>query len=254
MNERKELTCSFETINAVRCQSTMDIMRSSYYCEKTELPLTLPAICPSCQRIFANNIQPIVAVNNGCTSNIDDCFDECSVVAVYRCSSCNELFTIWTDHKRDEEDNFSGTIIKQYPFNGSQTEFSDDIESISPKFVNIYHQAEQAEHHGLQDICGMGYRRALEFLVDAYVRWLNPEKDINPQQSLSKKISNYIQDERIKELSTKATWLGNDHTHIIDSHEGYSVDDMKRFIMAIVSAINYDFTYKAAKNVQSTKG
>lgn len=111
MNERKELTCSFETINAVRCQSTMDIMRSSYYCEKTELPLTLPAICPSCQRIFANNIQPIVAVNNGCTSNIDDCFDECSVVAVYRCSSCNELFTIWTDHKRDEEDNFSGTII-----------------------------------------------------------------------------------------------------------------------------------------------
>jgi hypothetical protein len=43
--------------------------------------------------------------------------------------------------------------------------FSETIAKLSPVFCETYDQAARAEENGLTQICGAGYRRALEFLV-----------------------------------------------------------------------------------------
>ena len=69
----------------------------------------------------------------------------------------------------------------------------EDISDLSSSFVEVYKQAERAEHDGLNLICGMAYRRALEFLVRDYCVDKFPEKvsEIDTK-SLSEKIKNYI--------------------------------------------------------------
>lgn len=61
-----------------------------------------------------------------------------------------------------------------YPAPVRVKDFSQEIKDLSPNFVKIYHQAEQAENTGLSDICGLGYRKALEFLVKDYAIAFNP--------------------------------------------------------------------------------
>lgn len=43
--------------------------------------------------------------------------------------------------------------------------FSDKIINLSATFVQTYEQAQCAEANGLNQICGIGYRKALEYLV-----------------------------------------------------------------------------------------
>ena len=47
--------------------------------------------------------------------------------------------------------------------------FSEIITSISPQFASIYNQAYHAEQMDLDQICGVGYRKALEFLIKDYL-------------------------------------------------------------------------------------
>lgn len=56
-------------------------------------------------------------------------------------------------------------------------QFSKHINNISPNFVNIYNQAHFAEKHNLLEICGVGYRKGLEFLIKDYVITKNPNNE-----------------------------------------------------------------------------
>ncbi|MDD6467136.1 MAG: hypothetical protein PUF50_03035, partial [Erysipelotrichaceae bacterium] len=53
----------------------------------------------------------------------------------------------------------SATFI--YPQKRTKHKFTENISNLSPKFIEIYNQALQAETLGLNEICGMGYRKAL---------------------------------------------------------------------------------------------
>lgn len=128
--------------------------------------------------------------------------------------------------------------------------FSDNINKISPKFISIYNQSKTAELSGLNEICGIGYRKALEFLVKDYSIYFNPNKkdEIEPML-LSQCIKNYIPNEHIKTLATASVWLGNDETHYVRKHENYNVEHMKSFIQALVSYIDLEFNYLLAKTL-----
>lgn len=109
--------------------------------------------------------------------------------------------------------------------------FSPKIIEISASFVNIYNQALVAEQQDLNEICGVGYRKALEFLIKEYSILNNEtEKEKIEKTAISKVIDQYVNDIRIKAVSKRATWLGNDETHYIRKWEGKNLEDLKKLI------------------------
>lgn len=110
-------------------------------------------------------------------------------------------------------------------------EFSETIKSISENFNLIYNQAFAAEQQGLTEICGVGYRKALEFLIKDYIISNKPEeKEKVEKKLLGSCISEYIDDNRIKTVAKRAVWLGNDETHYIRKWEGKNLTDLKKLI------------------------
>lgn len=230
-----------------------------------ELPVAVPKICPCCGRVLGTQIKPISIVNNLDVhkNRQDDYFREnpsfddsnCQTMAIYHCGSCDELFAVKTDEMlRDDFDNndyigfFNAILPSKYP----KTTFSEDIENLSNDFVMIYNQAEQAEKDGLTEICGMAYRKALEYLVDAYIRMENPLTALPQDARLSDKIR-VIADNNIKTLAERTAWLGNDQTHIISKHPDYSVSDIKYFIENIVKCIDANIAVSKAASIPNVR-
>ena len=109
--------------------------------------------------------------------------------------------------------------------------------------MKIYHQAEIAENSKLKELCGIGYRKALEFLIKDYAISKHPEaQEEIEKSSLSKCIDKFINDNKFKTLAKAATWLGNDETHYVKKHENYNVQDMKRFLSAAIAFVEYELT------------
>ena len=109
--------------------------------------------------------------------------------------------------------------------------FSDHINSISQDFSRIYNQAFTAEQQGLTEICGVGYRKALEFLLKDYAIINFPDKKEHIEKiQLAKVIGEFVHDSRIKSVSKRAVWLGNDETHYVRKWEGKNLEDLKRLI------------------------
>ena len=109
--------------------------------------------------------------------------------------------------------------------------FSETITNISNSFETIYNQAYIAEQQNLSEICGVGYRKALEFLIKDYAIYNMPEnKDIIEKKLLASCISEYVDDTRVKSVAKRAVWLGNDETHYIRKWEGKNLDDLKKLI------------------------
>lgn len=114
--------------------------------------------------------------------------------------------------------------------------FSDDIQRLFPDFVEIYHQSEEAENYKLTRICGMGYRKAIEFLVKDYCRMLDPNSnDSILKETLIKSIERLDNPLMVK-LANKCRLLGNDETHIVTRYaEG--VKELKLFISSLVNTV-----------------
>lgn len=113
--------------------------------------------------------------------------------------------------------------------------FSQTIAAISEDFVEIYEQAAAADYYGLNQICGVGYRKALEFLIKDYIIQGDEKlRDKVETLLLGKCINEYIQDQRIKDIAKRATWLGNDETHYIRKWIGKNVIDLKIMIDLMV--------------------
>lgn len=125
-------------------------------------------------------------------------------------------------------------------------DFSSTIKSISEPFVTIYNQAYSAEQQNLDEICGVGYRKALEFLIKDYIIKTSPEKtEIVEKKMLGPCISEFVDDSRIKSVAKRAVWLGNDETHYIKKWEGKNLDDLKKLIELTVHWIEMESLTKS---------
>lgn len=112
------------------------------------------------------------------------------------------------------------------------------ISEISEKFVKIYNQAQQAELSGLDLICGVGYRKAFEYLIKDYVSKDKPDDaEKIKDMSVSSVIEKYITCSDLKEMAKRAIWLGNDETHIVRKWEEKDLDDLKKLIDITVVTI-----------------
>lgn len=106
--------------------------------------------------------------------------------------------------------------------------FSEIIQGISPSFCEIYNQAYAAQQMNLFQICGVGYRKALEFLIKDYVMSLvgEDEKAGIMRKNLSQCINENINNQNIKSVAERAVWIGNDETHYMRKWETKDVGDL----------------------------
>ena len=203
-----------------------------------EFSLELPAKCPCCGTTYFRTPEY--------TNYFQESFRATTAYSTYFCPTCGKcFFTVYSIQENFPEP--YGFPIAQYPEASETTNFPEGLSALTPKFVEIYHQSEKAENSGLTELCGIGYRKALEFLVKDYAISNHPERQEQIESSvLSKCITDYIDNEKIKTLAKASAWIGNDETHYVRKHQDYDVQDLKRFIKATVAYIESELSFDEA--------
>jgi len=155
-----------------------------------------------------------------------------------KCKKCKNSFIGYTGH--DARDN-SFHIIKLSKGNHKTTNFNEEIKKTFPLFIEIYGESEFAEQNNLMQICGTGYRKALEFLIKDYLvkKYSEKEKEIK-SKLLGDCIKELVDNSKIKEIAKRATWLGNDETHYIRKWEDKDLEDLKKLINITVHFISME--------------
>ncbi len=129
------------------------------------------------------------------------------------------------------------------------------IEKISPRFYDIADQAFAAEQYRLDLVAGMGYRKALEFLVKDYMATELRESIaaagngdtaalegdleallLRPLVQLIKSIPH----ELISQVAQRCAWLGNDETHYTRLWDEHDIEDLKKLLGIVVTFISHE--------------
>jgi len=143
-------------------------------------------------------------------------------IATYRASASGHSFDLFS---------VEPSTPKHYPF-------PDSIAKLSAPFVEIHNQAMAAESLGLDQLVGIGLRKSLEFLIKDFTISKNSEKgDAIRAMPLSRCINDHVDDPKIKQCATLATWLGNDETHYTRKWETKDVSDLKLLVKLTVNWI-----------------
>ena len=200
---------------------------------KITVPLKEPSECPICKKHIIGKIL------------YGAYHDNLPYFYTYDyCPACENVFM--ATHNDD------GDVISYEPKTFTERRFSNELTALSPQFVKIYNQASAAESSSLDEIAGIGYRKALEFLVkDFAISQNNDDTDKIKSMPLSQCINTYIDNAKIKKTAISATWLGNDETHYVRKFENRDINDMKKFIEALVYFISMDLIVSDAESLTS---
>jgi len=158
------------------------------------------------------------------------------IQVVYRCTNdaCDSVFIgIYA------AGTYGYGLVRTTPTTPVNKEFEQTIYDLSPAFVKIYNQSIAAEAFELDQVVGIGLRKALEFLIKDFAIRQSPSKEKSIRQtSLSGVINGHIADENLKKVAERATWLGNDETHYERMWEEKDLKDLKRLIHLSVNLID----------------
>lgn len=202
-----------------------------------------PKVCPCCNHA----IEPSVIFGYETTTN--------DLSVMYYCRHCSSAFvTLYKKAGTRTNSAYDLVIVKSYPKSINKREFDNSISDLSESFVEIYNQAKEAEDLGLDHICGMAYRKALEFLIKDFAINQNSDDEsiiADPKYPLSKCINDYIKEDDLKNTAKASVWIGNDYSHYTRQHEDKTIDDLKSFIDAVLYFIMYKLKADEAKSFTS---
>lgn len=193
----------------------------------------LPQECPLCHR----GQQPI---NQNIAFLGSDSVEKGIYViqAAFRCvfHDCERIFV---SHYGYLSSTAKARFMNSQPSKFIGREWEESVKQVSPDFIEIYNQSSEAENKGLLRIAGPGYRKALEFLIKDWLIADNRDASevINVKQ-LSVCINEYITEEHIKNVASRASWLGNDETHYYRKWSNKDINDLKRLIELTANWIN----------------
>lgn len=159
------------------------------------------------------------------------------VQVVFQCaySGCKNFFIGYYPPKGQKE---LKTLKPQKP---ETTAFPDTLKKLSPSFVSIYEEADEALYLGLKQIAGPGYRKAFEYLIKDYAKSLKPEDSSNIEKMFSGDVvKKFIADRRIQAVAKRALWLGNDETHYLKKWTQHDVGDLITLIKLAISWIEIE--------------
>jgi hypothetical protein len=122
---------------------------------------------------------------------------------------------------------------------------------LSQSYCAIFQEAHKAEEFGLREICGVGYRKALEFLIKDYLIAIH-RADKTPIEAsmLAPCIEKYVTDAKLKEIAKRATWLGNDETRYQKRWVDKDLSNLKTMIRIALYWIEAEYlTEEALKSM-----
>ncbi len=154
--------------------------------------------------------------------------------------ACGRLFVATYEHTTVESPIGDGyyRLQRTAPTAFQAAPFPECIQSTSPTFVQIYNQALAAEAHSLDQLTGIGLRKALEFLVkDFAVAKHADQAEATRKATLSQCINKFGEDPNVKKCAARAAWLGNDETHYIRKWTDRDVGDLKLLLKLTVNWI-----------------
>jgi hypothetical protein len=188
---------------------------------------TYPTLCPWCHHA----IGPIL---KGAFRHGED------AQLVFWCTHCKRIFI---GHYKNEVVNKHWTLVFKKTEAGEPIAktYSEEIRNLSSKFVEIMTEADRAESYGLNQLIGMGYRKALEYLIKDYLIYRKPDdKDKIISKFLGNCIKDHLDNVNIKDMAERAVWLGNDETHYQRIWDDRDITDLKKLIAITVHWIEYE--------------
>lgn len=176
-----------------------------------------PDQCPLCHR-HVNVIPQIGAVKGD------------RLQLVYRCSASEcDCYFVATYFREVRSRVFQLSFTA--PWNAEEVSFQETIAKLSPTFVKIYNQAMAAESRRLDQLVGIGLRKALEFLIKDFASHQHPDQaEAIRKVQLGPCIDQYVTDTNIKDCAKRAAWLGNDETHYVRRWEDRDITDLKLLV------------------------
>lgn len=203
---------------------------------RTTVTIDTPSKCPHCGRTMSP-----LHVGQSTSSERSSISEEGRFSVIFRCSfeDCLKYFVI-----EYINDNFDSASMVDYTYRPPiKVKLPENIEKVSPVFVEIYSQATVAESEALNQIAGVGYRKAAEFLIKDYVISKNPSDEEHIKSiMLGKVIADYLNDfPKIQVLAKSVAWIGNDETHYVRRHDGKDIQDLKKFILSAAQFIAADY-------------
>jgi Domain of unknown function (DUF4145) len=187
-----------------------------------------PDTCPICHRGIEARL-----VSGGYWIRENERFQ-----AVFQCVSheCRNVFI--ATYYRSTATNGNWELSEVEPTRAAPITVPREVAQVSPQFVIIRQQVAAAEALRLDQLVGIGLRKALEFLIkDFAISEHNDKAEEIKKEFLGNCIEKYIQDAQVKQCAKRATWLGNDQVHYIKKWEAKDVNDLKTLVTLTVNWI-----------------
>lgn len=203
---------------------------------RSSVTIDTPSKCPHCGRTMSP-----LHVGQSTSSETTSVSDKGRFSVIFRCSfeDCLKYFVI--EYINDDYETASMVDYTYRP--PIKVKLPENIEKVSSVFVEIYSQATVAESEALDQIAGVGYRKAAEFLIKDYVISKNPSDEEHIKSiMLGQVIAEYLGDfPKIQALAKSVSWIGNDETHYVRKHDDKDIQDLKRFILSAAQFIAADY-------------
>lgn len=181
-----------------------------------------------------------------------------NIFSVYVCPHCHRGFVVV--HKMAVLDEGDGVcVVKEesqavYPHIVKLPDIDDAVHSISPKFYDIYQQCLTAKANGLYDLYGMGFRKAVEYLVTDFAIKMHPEEnDKIISMSLHNRIEKYISDDDVKRTLLACRLLGNNEVHYNNNNTSADMILFGDLISGVISYIGRALRKVRVDEINKTK-
>jgi hypothetical protein len=163
----------------------------------------VPDACPICHRHSEIQVLQAEQIDNGA-----------GIQVILRCAyiGCRQFFFCYYGPRPEVE------LKAVKPSKPESTAFRDAVREISPVFVEIFNEANEAAQLGLKQIAGPGYRKAFEYLIKDYAKSLAPTKVPEIESKFAGAVvAEFIGDARIQAVAKRSLWLGTTRPTIFGS-------------------------------------
>lgn len=189
---------------------------------------TLPDRCPQCHTAVHPKL-----VSQHISSNKSEAYLTCL------CTNRKCLRPFIATYRRRSLHGNDYSFTSARPRTKERSTFPQSVVEISPSFCEIYGQVESAAAEDLDQLVGIGLRKALEFLIKDFSKSQHPgEEDLIERMQLAKCIDNYVADQNVLQCAKRAAWIGNDETHYIRKWNDKDVSDLQLLVRLTVNWID----------------
>lgn len=191
------------------------------------MEVTLPKQCPVCG--IANS--PVL-VSHSAVKYFENSLLQTNS---WKCTNCSNIYV--TGHTRKDETDKNLKFLFVYP-SPTPREFSELIQNLSPRFIEIFKEAYYSENSGHLSSAGIAYRLALEILIKDYaIVELDKDEEEVTAKKLYAAIEEYLPNVDFQRVADVIRLKGNDYTHFKEKYDQVDFSMFKDYLNIFIDLI-----------------